>query len=139
MRPYKILPHTAEIALEVRGKDLADLFRNAALGLLKLYGLENRGGMTSEELTIRVKSSTAESLLVHWLTEVVYLVQTRNYLPLKFEFPRAQETDLVVRLHGHTFDPQRVRLSREIKAVTYHRLKIMRDRDHLKSELVIDV
>lgn len=138
MRPYRILPHTSEISLEVRGRDLGDLFRNAGVGLIKLYGLEPKGS-AHEELTVRVKSSTAESLLVHWLTELVYLIQTKNFLPVQFEFPRAQESDLVAKLKGHTFDPQRTRLEREVKAVTYYNLKIVRDRDHLKSELVFDV
>ncbi len=138
MRPYRILPHTSEIALEVTGRDLGELFKNAGQGLMRLYGLEPRGP-AQQELTVRVKSATAESLLVHWMTELVYLIQTRNFLPVKFEFPRVQEADLVARLHGHTFDPARQRLAREVKAVTYHRLKIVRERDHLKSEVVIDV
>jgi SHS2 domain-containing protein len=138
MRPYKLLEHTSEVGLEVRGRDLAILFRNAAAGLMELMG---RDGKVREEETvsIRVRSSSAETLLLHWLSELIYLVQTRRWLYHRIEFTRLGDTHLTAELHGERLAEGRHRLGREVKAVTFHDLRIHRDGDALRAQVLFDV
>jgi SHS2 domain-containing protein len=137
LKPFEIVPHTSEVALELRGRDLRALFQNAAMGLLALFEQEGRV-RPRETISVRVRSSTAESLLVHWLSELVYIVQTKRWLYAKVEFTRIQENALTATLHGEPMaDGQTI--SREVKAVTFHKLAITRDRDALRGYVILDV
>ena len=138
MRPFKILSHTSEIGIEVRGRDLSAIFQNAAAGLLAVF--DKRGKVkTRTTVSIRMRSSSAEALLVHWLSELVFLVQTRHWLFGKIEFPRLQETSLSATLQGESMRRGVHRIGREIKAVTFHQLRIVRDKDALKATVLFDV
>ena len=138
MKPFQVVEHTSEIGLEIRGKDLDSLFLNAAQGLMALY--DRRGKVRGEEeVSVRVRSSSAEALLVHWLSELVYLVQTKRWLFADIEFSRLQETSLTAVLRGEPIREGVHHIGREIKAVTYHDLAIVRDKDALRANVLFDV
>lgn len=138
MRPFTIVPHTSEIGIEVRGRDLKTLFHNAALGLLSVF--DKRGKVKAkEQITVRVRSSSAESLLVHWLSELVYIVQTHRWVFAKIEFSKVSESSLTATLHGEPLREGAHQLGREVKAVTFHRLSISREHDALKANVILDV
>jgi SHS2 domain-containing protein len=138
VKPFEIVPHTSEVALEVHGRDLSALFTNAALGLLALFDKQGKVRPT-ETISVRVRSSSAESLLVHWLSELVYIVQTKRWLYAKIEFARLQDTSLTATLHGEPIKEGVHSIAREVKAVTFHKLAITRDRDALRGYVILDV
>lgn len=138
MRPFKLLEHTSEVGLEVRGRDPRALFSNAAQGLLAL--MDKRGKVRADKkVAIRVRASSPETLLLHWLSELVFLVQTKRWLFAKVDFSKLQETSLTATLHGEPMKDGVHRLGREVKAVTYHDLSIVRDKDALKATVLFDV
>jgi len=73
---FEILEHTADIGIVARGKNLAEVFAQAAKGMFSLITDLN----TVEERVerrVKVEAPDIESLLVAWLNELVYLFDTK--------------------------------------------------------------
>lgn len=128
------MDHTADWALRVRGETLGKLLENAALGMLHLAGAEPRPQAPSPD-TITLSAPDPESLLVGWLEELLYRMETRQVT-----FPRVR-----ARVEGDTHLTAEVEeaplaaLGRSIKAVTFHDLKIARTPEGYAATLVFDV
>ncbi|MDD5428905.1 MAG: archease, partial [Candidatus Omnitrophica bacterium] len=80
---YEQFEHTADIGIRVFGKDLKELFENAALGMFDL--IADLGGIkTSIEETVEADGDTSEELLVAWLDELLYRFYTKEIIFAKF-------------------------------------------------------
>ncbi len=130
---FEELQHTADWALRVWAPDRAELFRQAALGMNTLMGLnfeEEAGGRVDLHLT----AEDDESLLVSFLNEILF------YL----EIDRIGFEDFPLKLNGNRLDAELwgkpIRsIEKPIKAVTFHNLVVERGADGLEARLVFDV
>jgi SHS2 domain-containing protein len=126
MERYRILPHTADGKFQAFGATLEEAFGNAALATASLMW-----DWTAVETKVRhfvhVKGFDREQLLVKFLGEVLYLFETRQFLLGKVDGlrirPHFEGFSLEAVLAGETVAP-RHELHGDIKAVTYHDLKI---------------
>jgi len=133
---FRIWPHTSEMGLEVAAPEWAPFYRSAAEGLLALYGLRP-GRRGTSKVSRWFKAESPEDVLVAWLTELIFLVGTKRLLISRIEVLKAGPKELRVRVHGQ---PARgLPLDREIKAVTYHGLKVASGRSGLKARIILDV
>jgi len=134
---FKVFAHTSEVGLEITGADWAGFYRAAAEGLLCLYGL-GLGAPSSGKTSRSFAAETPEELLVAWLSELIFLIGARRQIPAGIEVLEAGPRSLRVRL---SLKPKarRVELAREIKAVTYHGLKVAKKPGGLKARLILDV
>ena len=137
---YEILEHTADVRIRASGNDLAGLLRGAVRGMACLIAVTNyvEGW---ESVAVEASGETPEELLVHLLGEVLYVHYTRRII---FSDAGVEVTDdgalrAKCTLHGEAYDPARHELGYDIKAVTYHDLKIERAGDRLSAEIVFDV
>ncbi len=121
---YRILDHTADVGLEARGADLKELFSNAARGMFAVIAAPDTI-RASKELVVRVEAENLENLLVNWLSELLYLSATRGVLLCRFEISQVDQQHIVARVFGEPIDQDRHELYTEIKAVTYHELKVV--------------
>lgn len=123
MSGYRLLEHTADMGIEARGATLAELFVQAALGLREvLCGSAAPRPERWEEVTLC--AGDREELLVDWLGEILYRLEVHGFLATGFVIARLTDTALTGRLGGVDFAPGRLRLAREVKAVTWHRLAV---------------
>ncbi len=131
---FEELEHTADWALKVRGRDLADLLINAAMGMMELAGVRpaESGG---EERQIKLESLDRESLLVDWLHEVL--------LALEMEAVAYSEIKLQVEgdrgVVGKVIAVPLADMTKQIKAVTYNDLQIDEGPEGLTATVVFDV
>ncbi len=122
----EILDHTADIGIRVRTKSLEELFKEAALGLVKIMFSFKRDLFPVEErVTITIEAEDVEELLVTWLNEILYLFESRelafkdiNFMELKLHYLKA-ELDC--------FKVKNDEVSCYIKAATYHGLSVKKD------------
>jgi SHS2 domain-containing protein len=120
--------HTADLALRVRSRTLEGLFRHAALGMTDLaLGGQNRAG--DQRWEIRVSGLDFEELLVAWLSELLYQGDTRGRWIRSIEHLTLTSTQEGCRLAagcrgGRVVSPAGGASGAEIKAVTYHGLRI---------------
>ena len=124
MQPgYRILDHTADVGLEARGADLAELFSNAARGMFAIIGCPDMI-RPSKELLVKADADNLENLLVNWLSELLYLSATQGILFCRFDIAQIDQQHISAKALGEPIDPSRHELYAEIKAVTYHDLKV---------------
>ncbi|MGD2206527.1 MAG: riboflavin biosynthesis protein RibF, partial [Anaerolineae bacterium] len=82
---YRELEHTADLALEVWGAELPDLFAGAAEGMYSLMGdVGGEGLEVTEWHEISLEASDLEILLVDWLNELLFLAETEGLLLVDF-------------------------------------------------------
>jgi len=137
---YEILDHTADVRVRAFGDDMAGLLRSAVLAMAALIAaadnIESR-----ETVTVEASGETPEELLVHLLGEVLYVHYTRRmvFRDAEVEVPDEAALRVACTLRGEAYDAGRHELGYDIKAVTYHDLKIERAGDRLTAEIVFDV
>jgi SHS2 domain-containing protein len=130
---YKEIEHTADWELEIWAPDLAGLLEQAARGMYALTGAVFEPGPRSKR-SLRLEAQDSESLLVGFLTELLYLAETEGLGFDAFQL-QLQGYRLKAGLEGA---PLRT-VSKEIKAVTYHNLKVEDGPQGLQARVVFDV
>lgn len=135
---YKITDHTADIGIEVRGDSLPDLFRNAALALFDLMVFTDRIETVIKK-NVTAAAEDPQALLVAWLSELLYLFDTQALLVREAEIMTLDSNRIEARVRGETFDRAKHRTKREIKAVTYHHLKIEKNNSHFTARIIFDL
>ncbi len=119
----RLLAHTADIGLAVQAKSADALFREAARGLLLLLG-GSPPARPQQEVTVRVAAGDQAELLVNWLNELLFLIETRRFYLADCRIEALSTTALTAVLHGEELDPERHSFARDAKAVTHHRLRL---------------
>ncbi len=132
---------TADAAFRAWGDDLNGLFASCAAALFAtIVELEEITLVTSQRVECR--STDLERLLYEWLSELVYLKDTRRELYSHFEVKiseAAEEVQLVAEVGGEQFDPLRHQARVDVKAVTYHRLKIEKTETGFEAFVILDL
>jgi SHS2 domain-containing protein len=125
--------HTADWSLHVWAPDLAGLLEQAARGMADLSGIKaNDQQQTKRDL--KVESTDAEGLLVNFLTELLHIVDEENLVFSSFSLTVAENA-----LSANMIGSPILERKKEIKAVTYHNLKIEKKARGLEAEIVFDV
>ena len=138
MKPFEIVDHTADIGIVAYGADLRDLFTNAALGLFNLMAdLDDIGEHVKRE--VKVSADDVEVLLVEWLNELIYIFEVDHILFKKFVINELSGNRIVATCFGEKTKQGQHIVKREIKAATYHMLKIEKDNGRYKVQIIFDV
>ena len=136
---HEIMEHTADIGLRVFGEDLKELFANAADGLFDLI-VGDLGTIRHERaIPLTVEAQDVEELFADWLRELLYLCNAEHWLFSKFEVQDIDSKRLKARCFGEPYDPSRHVWEMEIKAVTYHRLRVERVEDGWSAQVIFDI
>ena len=140
---YEIIPHTADIGLRVFGRDLKELFSNAARGMISLVIDELSDFTPREAMKVKVSGLSAEELLVSWLSELLYKLMEERWLGIEFDISFLGEREnkffLTAEVKGRKIDYNKTPLRRGIKAVTYHNLEIKKANGMHSAEIIFDV
>jgi SHS2 domain-containing protein len=140
MKRFELIEHTADVGVRVYGKNLEELFINAALALFSLLIGNLKPG--EKVKSISLEGQTLEDLVVGWLNELISLFFADKFLPFNFEVKIEagnQPKKLEAKLVGIDFDPYSSKINMEIKAATYHNLKIEKNRKGYRVEIIFDV
>jgi protein archease len=138
MKPFEVINHTADIGIVAYGTDLKQLFANAALGLFNLIADLNN---VKEDIrrNVEVSAEDPEVLLVEWLNELIYIVDVEHLLFKKFEIHGLSSNELKAICYGEKVRPGHHKLKREVKAATYHMLKLNKDSGSYKVQIIFDI
>ena len=133
MKRFEEIEHTADWAFRAFGRDQKELFENAAFALFELEGSAADPSVIARHVT--VGGIDYESLLVNWLSELLYLQETRGETYSRFIVEELTPTILSATIHGAPSGP----LNKFVKAVTYHDLKIEQSAEGWQATVVVDV
>lgn len=137
-KTYQTFDHTADLGIEVYGKDQRELFVNAGRALFDLItNLDNIEVKTT--LPLNLEAVDREDLLVSWLRELLYFHQSEGYLLNDFVLHDLEEQSLRATVKGEIYEVNRHELIREIKAVTYHQLKVTWENERWVARIVFDI
>lgn len=117
---YQILDHKTDLKIKVFGRTKKDLLRNAMLGMLKSARYESVTGGKESKLVIKIESIDFSSLLIDFLNEILYLVETKKLIFKKIKFKKFSENEVEAILVGKKLK----RLGLHIKGATHHDLRV---------------
>ena len=132
------MEHTADAGIVVYGADLCELFANAAFGLFSLM-VNTAGVCEVEERRIEVQGHDMETLLVRWLTELLYYLDAEEMLFSRFEIIDITDTSLRACAFGERIDRSRHELQFGVKAVTRHMLEIAHEDGGYRATVLFDI
>ena len=137
MKNYELIEHTADVGIRVKGGDLKELFKNAALAMFEIMAEVKNRAAEKKELKITLKADNLEELFINWLNELLSLSATKELIFPAFKITKLDERGLEAVLSGS--DIKNYRLNSEIKAATYHQLKLQRLKSGWQAEVILDV
>jgi len=138
MERYEQIPHTADIAIRAYGKDLRELFVNAAYGMFDIIA-DLEGLKSSVSISVNLEAPTTEDLLIAWLDELLYNFYTKDIIFFEFDIISIGENRVTAKVHGRHVGQNKNRLKTEIKAATYHDLKVTKNPEGYSVDIVFDV
>lgn len=135
---YEEIPHTADWSFRAYGRDLNELFENAAYAMFALEGaipLDAETRMPEVTRAVEVSGVDYESVLVNWLNELLYLQDTHQETFFRFQVDDLSPESLRARVYGRS----NANIDKLVKAATFHDLKIEQTPGGWQAVLVVDV
>jgi SHS2 domain-containing protein len=144
--PFKELDHTADLRIEIVGRDEHELFRNAVDSLYMLLGLPVVSDRSEHQEMdkLRILGQDPEESLVQLLGELLYraTVERRQLNLDTLSVRRGGEgegvCEVILTGRWRKLLDEEMTDQREIKAVTYHNVVIRRTRKGFSARLVMD-
>lgn len=138
MNRYEIIEHTADIGIKAYGESLKDLFINAAYGMFDIIA-DLEGLKPGTSVKIELAAPNKEELLIAWLDELLYHFYTKNIIFSEFNVVSMDSTSIKAEALGRHIGDKKSRLKTEIKAATYHNLKIEEKSGIYEVQVIFDV
>ena len=135
---FELFEHTADLGLRVTATDLDGLFRDAAIGLFAMIAEPAPHGSPAGRHPFEIAGERFDFLLVDWLSELLYFFDTERSLLGEFEVT-VSEQGLRGSAACFALEPGKYRLLREVKAITYHGLRVEKDEAGWLAEVIVDI
>lgn len=134
---YEVFEHTADLGLRVRAADLETLFAEAGRGLVSLI-VDVASVEPRQEAAFRIEGRERDYLLFDWLNELLFAFEKDRLLYCEFTVVFDAE-GLSATARGEPLDLSRHELDHEVKAITYHGLKVEQEAGGWLAELIVDI
>lgn len=141
MHTFKFIEHTGDIATDLTASSIEELFI-CALETWKCAIYDGEELKPDETKKIELNADSFEELLVDFLSEINYLLLTKKCFcisVLSLSIKQNKEFQLQAELNGVNISDKTIELNEEIKAVTYHQLKIEKNKDGFRTRIVFDI
>src|SRR5262245_9570337 len=135
---FETFEHTADLGLRIRAPDLDTLFAEAAQALFSAIVEDLATIEPRQKIDVQLAADDREFLLFDWLSELLYHFDAGHLLFGKFEV-RVGEDGLNGTAWGEPLDRSRHVLSHEVKAITYHGLRVEQTPDGWLAEVIVDI
>lgn len=132
---WEEIEHTADWSIRVWASTLEGVFKQAAAGMLALLDGQIEGEITPITRRFELQDDDRETLLVDWLTELIWLIESEDALITKIDVSMPDDASLnamVQAIPGAVF-------GKHIKAATYHQLDIRKTNQGYETTIVFDV
>lgn len=144
MRKFEITDQftVSDIGVSLQADSLTELFIAAAEGMFSIIMGARPAEPATETRPIELRADTPEQLLIDWLSELIYGFDTRGLIPVHFtiDVSRYDNESVVSGTTGYRrYDRENDKAEHEIKAVTYYKLKIKKDGDLYRCDVVFDL
>jgi len=132
-KKYEILEHKADLKMRIFGETKEELFHNALLGMGESMKPEIQKPGKKTNRKVKITSLDLSTLLVDFLSEVLYLSQTNKEVYLDAKFRKFSDKNI----EGEIFGQKVKSFDEDIKAVTHHDLNIRQKPDGIWEATVL--
>jgi SHS2 domain-containing protein len=135
---FSFFDHAADVGIRVQAPSLESLFATAGRALMEWIGPAPPGNaMITQPLVVR--SGDAEELMVRWLQELLFLFQLQHLYFRDAEFLELTAESLSAKIVGAAWDEASSADFQEVKAVTYHQLRVIQDEAGWMASIILDI
>ncbi|MFA5108896.1 MAG: archease [Candidatus Micrarchaeia archaeon] len=131
---YKFVEHTADIMVQAKGKDFQEALGQACSAMLEAIG--GNSAKPKEQFEIEEKAQSKKELIVYFLSSVLAEAEIREILPCKIKIEKFDEKTNCIKA---TVFGEKKRPKDNIKAVTFHELKLEEKKDECNIQVLFDV
>ncbi len=135
---YETFEHTADLGLRVRAADLDTLFAEAAQALFSAIVEDLATVRPERAVEVRLAGDDRALLLFDWLKELLYHFDAQHLLLGRFEV-QVRDDGLTATAYGEPLDRARHVLDHEVKAITYHGLRVEPVEGGWEAEVIVDI
>jgi len=139
---FEFLEHTADVYIAAHGEDMKEAFENAALAMFEVMTDTAKVGPDKED-SVKVEAEDEYALLYSWLEALLVKFEVNGMLYSKFEVSSLRETSEGFRLEatawGEKFNAGKHAQRVAVKAVTYHRMEIIKELNKATLEFILDI
>lgn len=137
MKKYEIFSTTADVGIRFRGHDFAELYENAVAGMnVLLFGKNRKLPVASDSSHFNFRGDSVENVLVNLLAEVLSLAYQKKQRVTAMACGHADGCSLAADLSLAAIADQP---EIDIKAVTYHKLRVLEKDGIKKASVVFDI
>jgi SHS2 domain-containing protein len=139
---FEFLEHTADVYIAAHGVTMEEAFGNAAHAMFEVMTDTGKIELKHRE-AVEVEAEDEYALLYSWLEALLVKFEVNGMAYSKFEVHQLKETKggfkLNATVYGEKFDlhkhPQKV----GVKAVTYHQMEFIKDREKFTLMFILDI
>jgi SHS2 domain-containing protein len=139
---FEFLEHTADVYIAAHGKNMEEAFENAALAMFEVM-TETAKVSPSKEDSVEVEAEDEYALLYNWLEALLVKFEVNSMLYSRFKISRLEETSegfkLEAAVWGEKFNAEKHPQKVAVKAVTYHRMEIIKELSKVTLEFILDI
>ena len=139
---FEFLEHTADVYIAAHGHNMAEALENAALAMFEVM-TDTTKVTPSEEDSFEVEAEDEHALLYSWLEALLVEFEVNGKLYSSFKIMSLEETadgfKLSATAKGEKFDAEKHPQKVGVKAVTYHRMEIVKNIDNVTLEFILDI
>jgi SHS2 domain-containing protein len=134
---YKFIDDlTSDVMFEAYGKDLKEVFENAAYALFSVI-CQTKKVKRRIAKDIVIEAEDAKELMVNWLQDLIARVDIEHLFFSKFEVQEISETKLKAKVYGEKAKPELGETV--VKAVTYYKFKFEKTGDGYVARVSLDI
>ncbi len=136
--PYKLIDHTADLGIYAAEQSLEGLFETAALAMFEQ--IVDTGSLTgARRREVAASGTDLPDLMVEWLRELLSLWNMDGCLVKKADVRGIENCRLSAVVNCDVFDPDRHEILADIKAVTYHGIRVEQTEKGWEAYFIFDV
>ena len=137
MQKYKFIDDlTSDVLFEAYGKNLKELFANAAEALFSIICQTDKiRPKKSEEF--EMKGEDLEGTMWNWLSGLIAIVDTEQMFFSKFEIEEVDETHIKAKIYGEPIRPEIGETV--VKSLTMYKYKVEKEKDQYKATISLDI
>ncbi len=136
--PFVELPHTADLRIKVFAKTLKDLFIESFKALYTIIFGKNYKCTGKERGVIRIEGEDVDILLHDFLDEILYITLVKEQKICSITI-KTFKPDEAIECEFYYIKLNREEIKKEVKAITYHNLHVIKNKDTYETEVVMDV
>jgi SHS2 domain-containing protein len=135
---HETFEHTADLGLRIRSPDLPTLFIEAAQALFTAIVEDLATVARQQRVEVHLPPQALDYWLFDWLNELLFQFDTHHMLFCQFSV-QLDAAGFYGEAWGEPLDRSRHPLAHEVKAITYHGLRVVPVDEQWLAEVIVDI